>query len=405
MDRILLEALADLSSTLELDEVLVRILARSLELSKAERALLLLDDGDGLQARIARLADGSAIAAEEVAFSTTVVQRALRECRTVTQETAGDDKLLDASQSIFELRLQSVLCAPLRMRDQTLGVIYLDSRVQRKTFSEADGELLEALARQAAIAVHNAHLLAEARERARMGRELELAAEIQRDLLPRRAPRIPGLDVAGRCVPCEEMSGDFYDFILLADGRLGLCVADVSGHGVGPALLAAEARGEVRALLPLVPDPGELLTRVHANLRETIDPGRFLTMFLAVVDADAGSIAYASAGHSEALLRRGGNDQYFGATGPPLGIDVDVAHVSQQVDGLRSGDGLLVYSDGLVEARDEEGTVFGRERLASAAAGTDSGAEALIERVFAEVGRFQAGARDDDRTAVVVLWK
>jgi len=404
--HILLEALADLASTLEMDEVLDRLLARSLDLSGAERALVLLGDPErGLRALRARAADGEPLATEEIAFSSTVVRSAFERGEPVLHEIDSDSQALETGQSVFELKLRSVLCAPLAVGGQRLGAIYLDSRVQHKSFTGEDRDLFQALARQAALAVRNAQLLAAAADRARLERELELAAEIQRDLLPEQAPALAGLDVAGRTIPCEEISGDFYDFVVLEDGRLALFVADVTGHGVGPALVAAEARGEIRALLPLVDDPGEVLSRVHANLRATLEPERFLTLLLAVLDPARGTLVWANAGHAEALLTLGGAPRWLERSGPPLGVDVDHQHQSQEVGGLSPGDQLLIYSDGLLEARDASGAFFGEDRLAAASAAAAGDADARVDAILDQVRCFHAGPRNDDRTVVAVLWR
>ncbi|RMH01221.1 MAG: GAF domain-containing protein [Planctomycetota bacterium] len=402
--RVLLDALADLASTLDLDEVLDRILARSLDLSGAERALLLLGGGagDGLWARRARGPAGP-LAAEEVPFSSSVVRAALERGEPIIHELDSDSQALAAGRSVYELRLRSVMCAPLAAGGETLGAIYLDSRVQHKVFTGEDRDLFQALARQAALAVRNARLLAAEAERARMERELELAAEIQRDLLPERAPELAGLEVAGRMVPSTELGGDFYDFVPLADGRLALFVADVAGHGVGPALVAAEVRGEIRALLPLEPDPGRLLDRVHRNLCETLEPERFLTLILALVDP-AGRLAWANAGHAEALVLRGGEAVWLGRTGPPLGVDAPAAHRSRTLAGLRPGDTLLLCSDGVAEARAGGGSCFGRAGIEGVLR-AGGPAPALVERLLTEAAAFHAAGEKDDRTAVAVRWR
>ncbi len=404
---ILLEALADLASTLDLDEVLDRILARSLEVAEAERALVLLGSGEeGLKARRALRAGGKSMPPEEMAFSSSSVRLALREGRPITQELGSDTEALAAGHSLFELKLRSVMCAPMRIGEKTLGAIYVDSRVQRKNFSRSDLDLFEALARQAGIALQNARLLAASREQARLARELEIGAEIQADLLPRRAPSLPGVEFAAAMVACEELSGDFYDFIPLGEERMAFFVADVSGHGVGPALLAAEARGEIRALLSIHSDPGEILSRVHANLRETIDPGRFLTLILVLVDGKAGRISYASAGHPEALLLRGGEALWLGQSGPPLGVDVDVRYATRTLDGIAAGDSLCAFTDGILEARGSGSKeLYGQERLLASAGRAQGGAPARLQGILDDLASFDGGLRNDDRTVLMAVWR
>lgn len=404
--RILLDALADLASTLDLDEVLDRILARSLDLSGAERALVLLGNPDrGLRARSARAAGGGPLATAEIPFSTSVVRSAFERGEPVLHEIDSDSQALATGQSVFELKLRSVLCAPLLVRGEALGAIYLDSRVQHKTFTGEDRELFQALARQAALAVRNAQHLAAAARQARLEHELELAAEIQRDLLPQGAPVLAGLELAGQTIACEEISGDFYDFIPLAGGRLAVFVADVAGHGVGPALVAAEARGEIRALLPLLDDPGQVLDRVHANLAQTLEPERFLTLVLVVLDPGAGTLVWANAGHSEGLLLRPGGRCWLERTGPPLGVDAEVAHRSRRLGDLSAGCALYLFSDGLLEARNAAGDFFGSERLAACAEAGRGAATAQVDAILDAVRLYNAGPRNDDRTVVAALWR
>lgn len=402
--RLLLDALAELTETLDLDELLERILSRSLAVSGAERAMLLLgNEAESLSLHQARSDDGSAIDPTGLVFSRSTVERAVSASGVVSRVLGGDTEAMQAGQSLFELKLRSVMCAPLYYRKQLLGAVYVDSRVQRKEFTTQDEQLFEALARQAAIAIENARLLDAATEKARLERELELAAEIQRDLLPGRPPSVPGFDLAGEVLPCEQVSGDFLDYIVLADGRVACYICDVTGHGVGPALVAAEVRGEVRALLPIQSDPGELLGAIHANLVATLDAGRFVTMLLLLIDPRGRTISYANAGHPAGILLSGGGVRALAATSPPLGIDGAGPFQSVGVEGIEPGDAVFLVSDGLCEMRNADGDLFGDTRTEAACLAATGSAAERAAAVLSAAQEF-AEHRDDDMTAICGLF-
>ncbi|MGB2822550.1 MAG: SpoIIE family protein phosphatase [Phycisphaerae bacterium] len=247
-------------------------------------------------------------------------------------------------------------------------------------------------------------------EREKMKRSLELAMEIQQNLLPGESPRLEGFDIAGRSVYCDETGGDYYDFIDLVDlapGRLGIAVGDVTGHGIAAALLMASARGVLRSHAPRRgADLAELFDELNRHLvRDTCD-GRFMTLFYGVLDAPARSLWWTSGGHDPALwLRRaGGNIEELPNTGIPLGVIEDTTYTRAGPVTLESGDIVLIGTDGIWEARGATGEMFGKQRLRELlSAKADLSAEKIHLAVVEAVRDFQAGVPQADDITLVVI--
>jgi len=204
--------------------------------------------------------------------------------------------------------------------------------------------------------------------RERLEHELALARQIQQNLIPRSAPHLSGCHLAALNRPSLQTSGDFYDFIPFADGRLALVIADVSGKGISAALLGATVQATLRALAQVSADPGHLLAQANNALFTSSDPEHFATLFLAVIDADGAGFHYASAAHDPPLLRTAiGRITWLPPAGTPLGLFPDVTYPVTRVP-LSPGDLLVAYTDGLTEAQAPDGGQFGRDGLAGAVA-------------------------------------
>jgi predicted ester cyclase len=205
--------------------------------------------------------------------------------------------------------------------------------------------------------------VAEARERERIEQELQVARRIQQALLPEATPTLDGWEVAAYYHPAREVGGDFYDFLELPDGRLGLVIGDATGKGMPAALVMATTRGMLRAVAQPLDSPGEVLKRVNDALFPDIPPNMFVTCLYAILDSESGRLVYANAGHDLPYLRHHGEGAHeLRATGMPLGLMNEMSYEEKEAV-LREGDSVLYYSDGLVEAHDPEGEMFGLPRL------------------------------------------
>src|SRR5215218_9721381 len=232
--------------------------------------------------------------------------------------------------------------------------------------------------------------------------ELRLARSIQRASLPEEVPTLEGWQISPFYRPAREVGGDFYDFFELEDGRLGIVVGDATGHGVPAALVMASARSMLRAVAQASDSPGEALRRVNGPLATDIPPNMFVTCFYAILDPESGSLTYANAGHDLPYLHRDGAAEELRATGMPLGLMPGMGYEEKETI-LEGGASALFYSDGLVEAHNPEGEMFGFPRLRTLLAEHAEG-EALVDFLVEELYSFtgEGWEQEDDLTLVTL---
>ena len=287
------------------------------------------------------------------------------------------------------------------------------SEEERRWLSEGgktDEAYLERVANQPSATVTEAFArsltwrlrAAEARERERIEQELRVAHRIQQEHLPETLPKLDGWRIATHYGPAREVGGDFYDFLELSNGRLGLVVGDATGHGMPTALVMATTRGMLRAVVRSSESPGEVLARVNEALVADIPPSTFVTCFYGVLDPESGRLRYANAGHNLPCRRRNGQAEELRARGMPLGLMPGMAYEEKEAV-LEAGDSALFYSDGLVEAHDPEGDMFGFPRLRRMVAEhTEEGS--LVDYLMDELRSFtgEGWEQEDDITLVTL---
>lgn len=260
----------------------------------------------------------------------------------------------------------SLMCAPLKAEGRVFGVFVLIGDTSR-AFTAGDLKLLNAIAMQTAPAIEIAHLHQIELEKAWLERDLQMAQRVQSGLLPGEMPVLSGWQLAAFWQPAHVVSGDLYDFIHFPDGKLGLVVADVTDKGMPAALLMANARSVLRGVAASAgrsgwDSPGRLLAQVNDVLSEETPMDMFVTCLLTVLDPQTGHVRYANAGHNPPYLCNSQGAMELRATGIPLGLFPDLEYEEKEVY-LQSGDSLLLYSDGLVEAHDPQRVMFGFPRL------------------------------------------
>jgi serine phosphatase RsbU (regulator of sigma subunit)/predicted ester cyclase len=239
-------------------------------------------------------------------------------------------------------------------------------------------------------------------ERERIEQELQLARSIQQASLPKEVPSLQGWQINPYYHPAREVGGDFYDFHLLSEGRLGVVVGDATGKGVPAALVMASARSMLRALAQASNSPGEVLRRVNDALVTDIPPNMFVTCFYAILDPKSATLSYANAGHDLPYLWRAGDADELRATGMPLGLMPGMSYEQKEIE-LDCGQGVFFYSDGLVEAHDPKGEMFGFPRLRALVA--EQGEEGLLgdlclEALYSFVG--EGWEQEDDITLLTL---
>ena len=321
------------------------------------------------------------------------------------------EKLDLDSPALGQMREAGVkLLVPLVSQGELIGLLNLGPRLSQQEYSADDRKLLSDLATQTAPAVRVAQLVRqqqqEAKERERIEQELKVARLIQQTLLPKALPELPGYDVAAYYQPAREVGGDFYDFMTLDDGRLGLVVGDVTDKGVPAALVMATTRTMLRAAAQRLLSPGDVLQRVNDVLVQDIPPNMFVTCLYAILDPASGRLVYANAGHDLPYRRRAGRAEgaeELRARGMPLGLMPGMGYEEKEIV-LQKGESVLFYSDGLVEAHDRRREMFGFPRLQGLVGAHRSGGSALISFLLSELARFtgEGWEQEDDITLVTL---
>ncbi len=312
-------------------------------------------------------------------------------------ESPARDALLEAGVRIV---------VPLITQGELVGLLNLGPRLSEQDYSADDRKLLDALAGQAAPAVRVAQLVrqqeSQARERERVEQELRVAQLIQQQFLPRELPDLHGWHVAAYYRPAREVGGDFYDFIELPEGKIGIVVGDVTDKGVPAALVMATTHSLLRAEAPRLVSPSKVLERINDLLVDDMPPKMFVTCLYAVLDPATGTLQFANAGHNLPYVGSEGDTLELRATGMPLGLLPDMSYEEKSAT-LRPGDSMLMHSDGLAEAHSPGKEMFGFPRLMELV-GEGHGGEALIDHLLKSLDAFVGAEweQEDDITLVTL---
>jgi sigma-B regulation protein RsbU (phosphoserine phosphatase) len=416
----LLEATALLHSQLPLDEALSHMLDHAVSVTDADRGLLLeMDSAGAPKVRLARRNGGVRLPPESVTPSQTAIQLALKQqSPVITEDLAQADMDLQAAQSIVAQRLRAVVVIPLYAmsrantqesmvnikRGDFLGILYLDSR-RPAAFSKLDRQILDALAADAASILDNARLVERERERQRLEQEIDIARGIQQALLPRNFPDNPNFAVTGINFPCLAVGGDYFDVFPLSEGRTAFLIADVSGKGLGAAIVTTMLQGALSAMT-LGTDPACVFNHVNRFLCDHSEVGRYATVFFGILDEE-GHLEFINAGHpSPFLIRRGVAEEAFTEGSYPVGLVPEAEYTAACLK-LEPGDTLVLFSDGVTEAMDPDEQLFGVPRLKQVLTGQmECPLEQLQKCVLESVENFARGAHQaDDLTLLIVRYR
>lgn len=394
-----------LNTSLDLNEVLNRMMDEVIAATRAERGFVMLRDAnEQLVFKVARGMEMQVIEDPSFQVSRGVVDEVARAGQPMLTSDAQADTRLNLRQSVLSLGLRSILCVPLQVKGATIGVVYVDNRLQAGLFIPADLDLLNSIASSAAVAIENARLYQLAVEKGRLERELQMAHEVQASLLPRQTPQLPGWEFAAHWQPAREVSGDFYDFIPLSVDQLGLVIADVTDKGMPAALFMALSRSIVRASVANASSPLEGITQANRLICADSTNSMFVTLCYAQIDAMMGEVTFVNAGHNPPLLYRATASQMgrLARTGMALGVEAE-APLDQRVVSLAPGDFIVLYTDGVTDALNAAGEEFGLERLRQAAqAHAQSAVAEIVAGIKAQLAEFIGeSAPFDDVTLVV----
>ena len=392
-------------------DALTTIVDAAIELTHAQQGALLLAKSSGnFEVTVARDAQRGSPPLHQVQISSSVLRRVMGSQRELIVTEAEEDSSMARQASIGALGVHSILVIPVdklplaEARDATVrgrrselvGVLYLHSRWP---FFHLDREALRMLARKVAVVVENAALFAALCEKARLDHEVEITGQIQRQMQPVQFPRGPELEVTGFTVECHAVGGDCLDVVKLSDKRHGLLVGDIAGKGIPASLLASLLQGLFVTIGDLPPE--EVVSRVNRYLCERSPEDWYATLFYAILDS-SGRLDYVNAGHVPALIRRcSGKVESLESTNFPVGMFSD-AKYTRATTQIEAGNYLLIYTDGIPEAKNRRGEFFGEaglRRLLEEFPGQT--VDDLAEVVRAGVRAFTEGAPQSDDIAVL----
>lgn len=407
--KALLEVARSLTAEKDPDNLLGLIMQKSTEAMNAERSSLFLYDSvrDILYTHITM---GKKKESIKVPMGVGVVGKAAVERKIVNVPDVSKEPSFNPEvdrKTGFVTR--NLLTSPLISHENKLmGVIQVLNK-RSGSFSSYDEELVEAFSRLAAVSLDSAHLVDEYLEKKKLENSLQIARQIQRGLFPKQLPRLEKVELAAWCAPCEYAGGDYYDLFMPGENNLILVVADVAGHGIGPALLMSETRALFRSSFLHPTDIYQTLTNTNSFLCEDTGEGRFVTAFVAHIDLEEGKLSYGDAGHGHILFRRQSNGSFeeFSTTSFPLGITSELQMEEAREMKLEVGDLLVLYTDGLTETRNTDGEMFSSERLKEL---INTGCDLPLDKLLASIKEAHQTYADgipltDDVTVVLARWR
>jgi phosphoserine phosphatase RsbU/P len=401
--RILNEVSVELLSDIPLQKLLELMLEKIFTYLQPDRGLLMLADESGnLKPEQVKFAEG--VDPSDIRLSKTLIQTVVDRKNGILVIDAATDGQLAAAESIRIQGVTSCMAAPLFVEDKVIGLIYLEVRLGRKSFAEEDLRLLTSLANTAAIKIQNLRLRESVVAKERFEREMALAWDIQRRLLPDADPTVPNTSILGRTVPSRTVSGDYYDYYQRADKTLDIVVADVCGKGMGASILAASVQAAFQVWAGENFPPDRLCSGLNDLVWRRTSPEKFVTFFLALYDPETGALVWTNAGHNAGLyIRADGTLEKLSAHGPPLGLFPAKVYSSGSLT-MQKGDLLVLYTDGITEATNPDDEEFGVDRLVEVVTASRTKLLKEIEvDLLAALAEFVKGVPySDDRTLVLV---
>ena len=399
----LLEMARALASTSDLERLLRMVIDYSMSLLDAERATLFLYD-DKTQELCTRIAEG----AQEfrIPVSTGIAGAAGLNRQIVNVPDAYADERFNRSvDQKTGWRTRNILACPLiDYEDRLVGVLQV---LNKRTggFDAGEIELAEALSAQAGVALQRAYLLAEQLEKQELEHAMELAREVQQRLFPQEAPQLAGFDIACWNRPCDATGGDCCDFLLLDENRLVLTLGDVSGHGVGPALVSCATRAMLRTMASVNDHVDDVVRRVNSLLTADLASNKFVTAFTGLLDGAKGELVYCSAGQGPLLWLHGSSNEVdvLGADGVPMGIVEDFDYPLAPPIKMEPGDLFVLLTDGFYEWARQDKEMFGTDRAVEVIRKEKGGsANEVLSALRKAVEDFADTPQADDLTAIII---
>jgi len=388
-----------------LQDLLEKVMDLISEYLPMDRGVLMLKEGNPPQmiAKVTRINNKNLIR-QKILVSQSIINLVLDNHSAVLTADAQQDDRLRMKDSIIKSNIHSAVCVPLWNNREIIGVIYADRISLLEQFGEEDLRLMTLLANLAAVKYENAIAIERAIEMEKYQKELALAAQIQKDFLPRKNPPCENFDIAGTNIPCNQVGGDYYDFISIDPYRLAVIVADVSGKGMSAALLMASLRAALIAEVGPQLRLEHMAVKLNDFVHSSSASNRFITFFFCELDMRSGSLRYINAGHNPPIIvARDGSVSRLDPTGFCLGMFPSVSYEVGQVT-LEKGELIGLFTDGITDARNKENADFSEEALIGLLKkNAKKPAAEIVEKVCAELASFTAGVEPFDDMTLIVL--
>ncbi|TWT68463.1 SpoIIE family protein phosphatase [Crateriforma conspicua] len=396
----------NLTGALTLDEVFPKVLESLFEIfPAADRGFIVTQTSEGKLVPQWVKTRRSRDETETVRISRTIIRQVMESREAILSLDAMDDSRFDSSESIADFSIRSMICAPLQDEDgNSIGALQIDSTQGHGQFRDEDVDLLSGVAAQASIVINNARMHQQALAQQEVEQDLRLATEVQQAFLPQTSPDAVGFRVRSFYQAANHIGGDYFDYISLPDGRIGVVVADVVGHGVAAAMYMAKLSAETRFCLASEPDLGKAIEMLN-NRMSRLHVERFVTFLLVVIQPNEDRISIVNAGHMPPIVRDCGNGQLCEPgeeeSGLPIAIDEGMDYEAVDFQ-MSTGDLLVMYTDGVNEAMNIADEEFGTDRIKdlTAQSGTaDEVKQRIVDAVFEHIGD---GDQFDDMCLVVI---
>ena len=399
-----LETLYDLglaiSSLMEFNKLADEILMRAISLLDANLGALFIKKEDGSVEIVSKFGAKMADKKELKAIEKSIVNHII--------VNKGEALIVNRPPTNSSIKRRKMLAVPIKVQDKILGVLWVGDKEGRQKelldFNEADARLLSSFAHQAAVSLENAKLHQESLEKERIERELQVAASIQQNLLPKEAPKIKGYDIASLCLPCRQVGGDFFDFIPLSPGKLGLTIADVSGKGIPASLLVSTLQASLQAHCEADYSPASIVHKLAQSIYRCSLPNKFISFFFGVMVLSQRKIISTNAGHNYPLILSYNDEiKRLKEGGFCLGLFEKTEYASE-ISPIKPGDILVMYTDGLTETQNSKEEEFGESRLIEEVQSCRKlKAAEIIDRLHNSIKRFSSSApMRDDLTLVII---
>ncbi len=402
--NLLLNVAQSINSAANIEEILADVLDQIIATISAEKGFVILEKPPAIEFVAARGIKKTEIENPEYETSMGVVRECLKTKQVILSSNASTDERFSTNESVINLKLKSVLCAPIISSSGTKGAVYVENRMSAGAFSKDHISVISSIAQNAGTAIDYAELIQKSKGAKQLQNEFDSARMVQKDLIQRKQEASDKWVFSGEWAPAKEVAGDFYFVAERGDGKLVAVIADISGKGASAAIFMTTVRDQLRSHINEIESPAEILSVSNSNLAMDNPQSMFASVFLAIIDEEFGTMIYSNGGHNPAFLLKNGKIQKLDAFhGPVLGAMENSVYSERKIK-IKTDSLLFMYTDGLIEAENSQGEYYGYQRAEDfLIANSHAPPRTLTRRMLAHVLAFQAEGKQVDDITLLAL--